>query len=256
MNMTKHEIFDIWAPENVIWSDWVKPVLFACMEERDISVKATLNGPEAAFSLETDTTLVVDLPGPSGVVVGMAAARTGYRPVPLYNALPVPNRDSLGGVMATVPNISSIMAALYDATAELKALSLDPLAPPAFLLDANRRGSETTPQPGLFDNRSVSFTTDFPSARFLQAHGVSKGLIVQELAVAPQADLAHTLLKWQQHGMSLSRKALFDSDAQVPLEISKPSHFSKAWHRVLLALRLRRDRFGGFGGFVPEPSNG
>jgi len=35
--------------------------------------------------------LVVDLPGAEGVAAGLAFAGRGYRPVPLYNALPDPH---------------------------------------------------------------------------------------------------------------------------------------------------------------------
>ena len=102
----------------------------------------------------------------------------------------------------------------------------------------------------------MSFTTDFPSANFLQGFGITRALLIRDYAVAPQPDLAHTLLKWQQGGIHLYSKALFDSADPAPLTVSKPSHFGRAWHRVLLALGLYRGQLGGFGGIVPQPSSG
>ena len=122
-NMTRHEIFNIWAPQGVVWSDWVKPVLFACMEERDFSVPPEPGEiPEIIFPLESDMAIVLDLPGSLGVSIGMVAARAGYRPVPLYNALPAPNENLLGMAPITVPSVLNIMRALRDATPELSQL--------------------------------------------------------------------------------------------------------------------------------------
>ena len=110
--------------------------------------------------------------------------------------------------------------------------------------------------PNEFDNRSVSFTTDFPSANFLQEYGIRRALLIRDYGQAPQPDLAHTLLKWQEGGIVLYSKALFESADPMPLTVSKPSHFGRAWNRVLLALGLYRGKLGGFGGIVPEQSSG
>ena len=255
--MTKHEIFNVWAPQGVVWSDWVKPVLFACMQEHGFSVPPEpAEIPEIIFPLESDMAIVLDLPGSLGVSIGMIAARAGYRPVPLYNALPAPNEELLGMAPVTVPSVLNILRALQDATSELSQLPIQSLAPPVFLLDADRRGGNAEPRPGVFDNRSVSFTTDFPSANFLHGHRIGRALLVRDYAVAPQPDVAHTLLKWQEGGIVLYSEALFDAADAAPLTVSKPSHFGRAWHRVLLALGLRRGKLGGFGGIVPQPSSG
>jgi len=39
--------------------------------------------------------LVLDMPGSEGVLAGVALASRGYRPVPLYNALPLPFGERL-----------------------------------------------------------------------------------------------------------------------------------------------------------------
>ena len=133
---------------------------------------------------------------------------------------------------------------------------MNPESPPAFLLDANRRGEGSAATPGRFDNRSVSFTTDFPSATFLAAHGIRRALLIQSAGEHPQPDLAHTLRRWQDGGIVIESKALDASGPPVSIEVRKPSGFGFLWYRALCMLGLRRHRLGGFGGFVPEPSAG
>jgi hypothetical protein len=255
--MTKHEIFEVWAPPGGIWSDWVKPVLFARMQSEVEYVADPPRLPsDPQIRYEQESALVIDLPGALGVEVGIIAAKNGYRPVPLYNALPAPNENPLGLTGATVPGITGVMYSLAAATPVLSSLSLPSAAPAAFLLDANRRGGMGKPRPGMFDNRSVSFTTDFPSATYLSVQGISKVYLVQETGAAPQPDLAHTLLKWQENGIQIFAKTLMNPEVLEPLRIARPSHFGRIWYRVLLALGLQSDRLGGFGGIVPDPSSG
>src|SRR6185503_10656841 len=167
--MTKEEIFDIWAPPGARWSPWVKPVLFASMDR-----------PPGAFSPappeweidwaprpEEKVALVIDLRGADSVCAGLTLANRGYRPIPLFNAMPSPGSFGiLGGVPALI-DVAPISTALWLGAEQLAQLDLLPEAPPAFLLDANRRGEGLLAAPGHFDNRSISFVTDFPSANFL-----------------------------------------------------------------------------------------
>ena len=54
--------------------------------------------------------------------------------------------------------------ALRKGAERLAQLELAGDAPPAFFLDANRQGDGRKMMPDEFDDRSISFTTDFPSA--------------------------------------------------------------------------------------------
>ncbi len=106
------------------------------------------------------------------------------------------------------------------------------------------------------DNRSVSFTTDFPSARTLLASGIRRGLLVQLAADQPQPDLAHTLRAWQEAGIALALCRLDASGEPVPLTVDKPRRFGALCYRASLLFRMRRYPLGGFGGVVPEPIEG
>ena len=259
--MTNEEIFNVWAPDGGRWSPWVKPVLFACMEREPTTLMSDWPERDLSWAPATgsNVAVVLDLPGAEGVVTGVALSALGYRPVPLYNAVPGPTgvlATGLLGGSASLIDVHHIAGALWHGTARLQATGLAEDAPPVFLLDAHRRGEGRFPTPGRFDNRSVSFTTDFPSANFLRAHGIQRALLAQTDLDIPQTDLAHTLRRWQEGGIAIELKRLDLFSPSTPIEVPKPSGFGSLWQRALTLMGLRRHGLGGFGGFVPEPSSG
>jgi hypothetical protein len=203
--------------------------------------------------------MVVDLPGVEGVQMGLALAERGYRPVPLYNAIPVPGGQSVLESFAlrniAAVNVIPIVDALRKGAGQLAGLQMPADAPPAFLLDANRQGSGRSIAPDEFDNRSVCFTTDFPSANFLFAHGFQRALLVQK-DESVRADLSYVLRRWQEGGMTLEIMRVGSATLPERLEIARPSWFGAMFQRALLAFGLRRASGGGFGGWVPESSSG
>jgi hypothetical protein len=194
------ESFCVWAPDESPWSPWVKPVLFAHMGSAisQLVIAETAGDVSWAPSPGERAALVLDLPGAEGTLTGLALAARGYRPVPLYNAVPVPYGqrmlDLATGSAVTAVNVFPIVSALSRGAEELAHLKLSADAPPAFLLDANRRGDGRKMKVGEFDNRSVSFTTDFPSANFLASQKIGRVILVQKDRQAPQTDLAHSPL--------------------------------------------------------------
>jgi hypothetical protein len=283
--MSSEAAFATWAPAEGPWSPWVKPLLFA--HEREWTGQSDpelIEVPEPTWLEPTDTVggyrertrkrgdlstaIVVDLPGALGVAWGIAFARKGWRPVPLYNAIP-------GGVPGGVPMVSSssqfgavpvlrdtsalvdvqpIVSAMRRATRVLRELSPPPERPPVFLLDANRR--DGVPSPGRFDNRSLSLPTDFPSAVFLRTRGIERVVLVQRLGLEPQEDLAHTLLAWQEGGIAILVKELERDAEPRAIEVKPPSRFRTLWYRALATMGLKRAPLGGFGGTIPIPSAG
>jgi hypothetical protein len=250
---TKHEIYDIWAPPTGRWSVWAKPVLFAQMPVPVLAPDSVVPDSGAwAPASNGSTAVVINLPGAQGVTAGLAFAQRGFRPVPLYNAVHAVAASAAGGVAVNVGEIARTVQALTD---ELAALALPDQAPPVFLLDHGRGGTGMEPPPQWFDNRSVSFTTDFPSAKFLLAAGIRHVVLVQEKLLV-QPDLTHTLYRWQEGGIRLEFKAHGTAEPSTPFRVDKPGWFGFAWQRVLIALGLRRNLAGGFGGWVPQPSSG
>lgn len=255
--MTREQVFGVWAPPGIAWSEWVKPVLFAHMRT-DLSCPQDAHPqPDVSWAPPADgnSAIVVDLPGAAGVWMGMALAGQGYRPVPLYNAAPGPEQ-SLSGAPVAVVEVWPIVAALHAGAAILRELPLAEDAPPVFLLDAERRSGRGVIAPGRFDNRSVSFPTDFPSANVLLSRGIIRAVLVQQHGSQPEADLAHTLRRWQDAGIAISLEALEIPGAPRPIVVSRPSMYRWIWHRILTLAGLRRNALGGFGGTLPEPSSG
>ena len=126
-----------------------------------------------------------------------------------------------------------------------------PAAPPAFLLDADRRIARIDPEAGVFDNRSVSFETDFPSADFLLAHAIGSVIVLQkEPDIA--GDLAQTLLSWQRSGVSIFLKRIGNATPPRSVVVQQPSFLHRMWYRISVALSLRRGELGAFGSIVPS----
>jgi hypothetical protein len=259
--MNKEEIFSIWAPENSIWSRWAKPVLFAHLDSALSHIQVTSAPGDVSWSPPPDerAAIVLDLPAADGVLTGLALAGRGYRPVPLYNALPLPFGESLLSP-ATCSRVAAVDVLPIISTlrtgAKLLAQSTLPFdAPPAFLLDANRRGTRKM-IPDEFDNRSISFTTDFPSANFLASQSIERVLLVQKQVLEPQPDLAHTLRRWRDGGFTLERLRLDPLSPREPFEVPRPAWYGAMFQRALSAMGLRRSSSGGFGAWVPDSSAG
>ena len=251
--MTNESYFEAWAPDDVHWTQWAKPVLFAHLDR--VAPGAKL--PDDWATIEKDMSwvprargnaaLVVDLPGNESVHAGLALARLGYRPVPLYNA-------SVGA--KAVLDLEPVARSLAAGAEVMRQTQLPPDAPPAFLLDARRMKPEVLPGPGRFDNRWLILPQDFPSANYLRARGIGEVILVQREEEAPQEDLAHVLLRWRQAGMELYVAAVRGTGRPRELHVRPPSFFRRAWYRAIALMGLRRSNVGGFGAVIPEPSSG
>jgi hypothetical protein len=290
--MDAESIYLDWAVDS-IWSRWVKPVLFAHLSDAVIAralrdtphepVPADVGGVPRATGA---TAILVDLPGAASIATGLALAELGYRPVPLYNSVPVmlpdlsmpspaPAVDPAAGltqeyldllVSLNLPAETSergpraaidmypIVRLLVQATQGAPLKTLSPQAPPAFLLDSRRRGIGAMLRPGDFDNRSISLPTDFPSANFLLANWIRDAIVIQEQEGPPQQDLAHTLRRWQDAGIEIMTS--IPGATPQPVVVGPPPRFRHMWYGLLARLGLRQNPLGGYGGFLPVPSAG
>jgi hypothetical protein len=250
--MTRNHLFECWVRSASIWSDWAKPVLFAHWNGTEPPAAAMPSAPDVNWGPPADgaTAIILDLPGAQGVAMGLALAQRGYQPVPLYNAAPAPAANS------AVVDVDAILHALVVTAPQLSQVQLPPDAPPAFMLDADRRFGAPRPAPGAFDNRSVSFATDFPSANTLLGRGIKTVMLVLEHNVPPQQDLAHTLRLWQKSGIAIEARALSDPSRTLPLLLRQPTFFGWMGFRLQMLLGLHRNPLGGFGGTLPEASAG
>ena len=266
--MKREEIFEAWAPVGRPWSNWVKPVLFANMDIAALYARSAADAAQEVTlpwtsAITARAAIVIDVPSSSGVAIGLMLAELGYQPVPLYNAAPGPTErlatpliPGLAGLPISMVDMHPVVEALWFGAQRMKRIRLPVDCAPAFLLDSRRRTGEGSATAGRFDNRSVSFPTDFPSASFLQSQQIRHAVLVQFEGGQPQSDLAHTLLRWQEGGIAVSSVALNTSPAPVPIRVIKPSYFRWIWYRLLATFGLRRHQLGGFGGLIPEASAG
>ena len=232
------ETYKIWAPDEALWTQWAKPVLF--MRTPGISQK-TWDIPEELEwmqSMDKQTMIIVDLPGADSVTECLALARLGYRPVPLYNGVD-------GQCLSMAVRVSDIVMALFLYADELNACSIRYDAPPVFMLDSNRMaGSGKTP--GAYDNRWCVFPQDMPSAAFLSKEGIRK-IIVRSAQI--QNDLSHVLHRYQDEGIEIH---LCTGRETVKIPIVKPSMYKSLSYRFKTILGLTRNSAGGFGSMIPE----
>jgi len=231
------ETYKIWAPDDALWTQWAKPVLF--MRQPGISQK-TWEIPELEWiqSMDRQTMIIVDLPGPEGVVESLALARLGYRPVPLYNGVD-------GQCHSMLVRVTDIVVTLFLYADELNACSLRYDAPPVFMLDSNRMNGEGK-MPGIYDNRWCVFPQDMPSAAFLSKEGIRR-VIVRSAGI--QNDLSHILHRYQDEGLEIN---LCTGKEIVKIPIVKPSKYKSLKYRYSTILGLTRNSAGGFGSRIPE----
>lgn len=249
--MTNEECYEIWAPRDAVWSPWAKPTLFAYLQRVATAGQATAGWEtlDTGWAPEPrrGAAIVVELPGVEAVKAGLALARLGYRPVPLFNATVGAN---------PVLNVEPLGDALLEGAEVLRGLALPPDAPPAFLLDARRLVPDVPLIPGKYDNRWIVLPQDLPSGTFLLARGLRDVLLAQRGEGEPRQDLAHVLLRWQQAGLRLQAVDVNAGGRRRDLAVRPPGLFRIAWYRLLALSGLRRNDSGGFGGEIPEPSRG
>lgn len=236
-------IFKLWAPDDAIWAQWAKPVLFT----EPMPIDDTFQMPEptqnwAAFPDYT-TAIIIDLPGAESAAEGLALAKLGYRPVPLYNGVSGMNPG------VSLVDIADLVFSLQQGADELEKISIRTDAPPVFLLDANRMPAGGK-QPGKFDNRWCVFPQDMPSASFLLEHGIQR-VIVRMHSAAIQSDLSHILLRYQEKGIKI--QICTGAGRLADVTVSQPSQFKAMMYRVRVFWGLTRNAAGGFGGMVPDP---
>jgi len=236
------EAYKKWAPDGALWTDWVKPALFAEYPKLGFSHEP-IEIPELKWisQRENATAIIVDLPGKSGALEGMALARLGWRPVPLYNGVCGPKN-----VKAAVPS-HEIALVLQTLAGELSRMRIRDDAPPAFLLDSDRMDGKA--RIGDYDNRWSVFPQDMPSAAYLINHGIRRVIVRSEVI---EKDLAHVLLRYETQGIAI---LLNDGFAQKTIPVPRPSKFKSLFYRACVLAGLRRNSAGGFGEIVPEPSS-
>ena len=194
--MTEKEIFRIWAPVGKKWVDWVRPVPFVEINEFSKMYhfsNLTIPTIDCLEKDAADAAIIVDLPGVESVKMGIALAKEGYRPIPIFNGT-----IEQKGARATVDNQSVGMALIWGAS-ELSNIEISDDAQPAFLTDRNRM-NRFKMEASVFDNSWDVYPQDIPSAEYFLENGIRKIIIIGE---SLSKDLKKILYKYQKKNIEI-----------------------------------------------------
>jgi len=158
--------------------------------------------------VQKDTAIILDLPGYESINEGLALAKTGWRPIPLYNGTYEQN-----GAMALVNNHVINYSLLWGAGV-LKSMELDDDAPPVFLLDSNRT-HRFKMNVSVFDNSWDIYKQDLPTAKYFIQNGIKK-IIVRGDKI--HNDLSLILHKFQNKGISIMFTNGFDTPEEIVIK--------------------------------------
>lgn len=174
--LTIKDVYRIWAPEGAKWTEWVRPVPFAGVKQcaKGYS-QAELVIPKLHYLDETfeGAALIVDLPGMNSIKEGIALAKAGYRPIPVYNGT-IEQKNA----RATVNN-QMIVSGLILGAKHLAGIKIAPDAFPAFLVDRNRLNRHKM-SVSVFDNSWDVYHQDLPSADYFIENGIRKIIVIGE----------------------------------------------------------------------------
>ncbi|MBX3355521.1 MAG: hypothetical protein KF724_07460 [Phycisphaeraceae bacterium] len=251
------------TPDDALLQPVPLPIAEPASAPKVISLEARLLPDPASHCA-----LVIDLPGPASFHAGVVAAQRGYRPVPLHNCTAGPAPGSFAaGFQAAQSNdpsapprtssgsdlvrVDALIAALLEATAQLEKVRIDPLAPPAFLIDSARLDGK--PSYGMYDNRWLLFPQDMPSGRMLRSQGIERVLVIRERGDVIH-DLRSILRGWKREMLQIEKLSLADGAVTpMSIELSRFAAFGDYVMQFLIGLRTNSG--GGFGGRVPDVSS-
>lgn len=205
------EAYKIWAPFGKKWVDWVRPVPFV---ELDMQKKpycvSKLIIPEITCIKEASDRMavIVDLPGEDSIEMGLALAKAGYRPIPIYNGV----REQ-AGARATVDN-QSIEEAILLGAEELVKIQIPEDAPPAFLVDTNRL-QRFKMNDSIFDNSWDVYPQDLPSANYFLSKQINKILVIGH---SLSRDLKEIFYDFQKKGIQILISDGYESAKSIKIK--------------------------------------
>ncbi len=211
--MTVKDIYKIWAPAGKKWVDWVRPVPFVEMNSYSKMYNySDFIIPSICYVEEycTDTAIIVDLAGTESVKEGLALAKKGFRPIPIFNGT-----VEQKGARATVDNQSAGISLALGAT-ELVKTPIKEDALPAFLTDRNRL-QRYKMDVSLFDNSWDVYPQDLPSAEYLINNGIRKVIVV---GTSVAKDLKKILYNYQKKKIEIFHTNRYELPKKV--RIMKP----------------------------------
>lgn len=207
----RKEIYKIWAPVGCKWVDWVRPVPFIGINSTVNKYSCNIVLPVVNFVIPENCGIIVDLPGVQSMAMGIALAKAGIRPIPVYNGT-----IEQQGARATVDN-HSVCEALVWGAGQLKTIELSNNAPPAFLMDSNRMNRYKMEE-GIFDNSWDIYPQDLPSADYYISNNINKIILVTDKL---SKDINKILYGYQCKGMEILITQGYDEPKKIKIHRTK-----------------------------------
>lgn len=209
--MTGKDAFKIWAPAGARWADWARPVPFTTMQDLPgpgLALHFTIPDILYMGKAEGNVAVILDTPDCEGVQEGIAFAKLGFRPIPLYNGT-----SGQEGAMALVDS-HKIASALQWGALELANITIPKDAPPVFLLDSNRM-QRYKMDVSVFDNSWDIYDQDMPPAKYFLQSGINQIVVRGETI---QKDLSRILYKLQKKGIAVFFTGGYDPPKKVAVK--------------------------------------
>lgn len=191
--MRGREIYEIYAPKNAKWTEWVRPVPFVAIETYKRKASKVFIKRKIPFldNYQEDTVIFVDLANVESIEYGLSLAEIGYRPIPLFNGV-----DEQIGSSATTDTYL-VEEGLISGAERLKNIDLKNNANPVFLLD-NMRLNRYRKDETIFDNSWDLYGQDIPSVDYFIKNNITKIIIVSKKV---ERDLRKIFFKFQSKGI-------------------------------------------------------
>ena len=208
--MTGKEIYEIYAKKDAKWTNWVRPVPFVGIDTYNrkstrILVERNL---VSIKTYEENTAIFIDLPSIESIEVGIALAKLGYRPIPIFNGT-----DEQENSPSTTPAYLT-EEGLISGALKLKNINIEIDANPVFLLDSNRLNRYRKKE-SIFDNSWDLYGQDIPSYNYFKENGINKIIVVGDKI---NKDLRKIFFKFQDNGITFYQT---DGYSQLKKEILK-----------------------------------
>ena len=209
--MTGKEIYKIWAPENAKWVDWVRPVPFVGIDYNLKMYKYNnfqIPKLEILDEFMVETAIIVDFPGIKSIEYGIALAKLGFRPIPIYNGT-LEQENSI----ATTDN-KNIIYGLIKGSRELEKIQIKEDAMPTFLLDSNRMNRFKVDE-SVFDNSWDIYAQDLPTEKYFLKNGNNKIIVIGDKI---QKDLSKILYKFQEKKLDIFLSNGYEEPKRVKIK--------------------------------------
>lgn len=203
--MTEKEIYEIYATKDAKWTNWVRPVPFVGIDTYNrkstrILVERNL---VSIKTYEENTAIFIDLPSIESIEAGIALAKLGYRPIPIFNGT-----DEQENSPSTTPAYLT-EEGLISGALKLKNINIEIDANPAFLLDSNRLNRYRKTE-SIFDNSWDLYGQDIPSYNYFKENGINKIIVVGDKI---NKDLRKIFFKFQDNGITF-----YQTDGYSPIK--------------------------------------